>query len=296
MLGINPISDPAEGYYLDAVAQGVDEYYRGVGEAPGWWAGTAAAVELGLDGEVGSDDLVAVWSGLDPRSGEQLGPFTNRKVRGFDLCWRAPKSVSLLFAFGSPEVSKVVRDAHDRAVAAAFGYLESNAAATRKGHGGLQSEPVDGFVASVFRHRTSRTGDPHIHTHVLIANLAKAADGKWRTLDGRLNYTHHKTAGHLYQAHLRHELPGSSASSGDPSRTARPTSRASTGPSSRASPSGAVRFSSTWTAPASAPPAPPRSPPSRPAPTSPPPPKGPSETCGKPRQPRSASTPPVSAT
>jgi conjugative relaxase-like TrwC/TraI family protein len=147
-----------------------------------------------------------VWSGLDPRSREQLGPFTNRKVRGFDLCWRAPKSVSLLFAFGSPEVSKVVREAHDRAVAAAFGYLEANAAATRKGHGGLQSEPVDGFVASMFRHRTSRTGDPHLHTHVLIANVAKAADGKWRTLDGRLLYTHHKTAGHLYQAHLRHEL------------------------------------------------------------------------------------------
>jgi len=206
VLGINPISDPAEGYYLDAVAQGVDEYYRGVGEAPGWWAGTAAAFELGLDGEVNADDLIAVWSGLDPRNGEQLGPFTNRKVRGFDLCWRAPKSVSLLFAFGSPEVSKVVRDAHDRAVAAAFGYLEANAAATRKGHGGLQSEPVDGFVASMFRHRTSRTGDPHLHTHVLIANVAKAADGKWRTLDGRLLYTHHKTAGHLYQAHLRHEL------------------------------------------------------------------------------------------
>jgi len=206
VLGINPISDPAEGYYLDAVAKGVDEYYRGVGEAPGWWAGTAAAVELGLDGEVGSDDLVAVWSGLDPRTGEQLGPFTNRKVRGFDLCWRAPKSVSLLFASGAPEVSKVVREAHDRAVAAAFEYLEANAAATRKGHGGLQSEPVDGFVASMFRHRTSRTGDPHLHTHVLIANVAKAADGKWRTLDGRLLYTHHKTAGHLYQAHLRHEL------------------------------------------------------------------------------------------
>lgn len=206
MLGINPISGAAEGYYLDAVAQGVDEYYRGVGEAPGWWAGTAAAVELGLDGEVGSDDLRAVWSGLDPRSGEQLGPFTNRKVRGFDLCWRAPKSVSLLYAFGSPEVSRAVREAHDAAVAAAFGYLEANAAATRKGHGGLQTEPVDGFVASMFRHRTSRTGDPHLHTHVLVANLAKAADGKWRTVDGRLLFTHNKTAGHLYQAHLRHEL------------------------------------------------------------------------------------------
>ncbi|MCC5951911.1 MAG: relaxase domain-containing protein [Acidimicrobiia bacterium] len=206
MLGINRISGEAEGYYLDAVAQGVDEYYRGVGEAPGWWAGTAAAIELDLDSEVGSDDLRAVWSGFDPRSGEQLGSFTNRTVRGFDLCWRAPKSVSLLYAFGSPEVSNAVREAHDAAVAAAFGYLEANAAATRKGHGGLQTEPVDGFVASMFRHRTSRSGDPHLHTHVLVANLARAADGKWRTLDGRLLFTHSKTAGHLYQAHLRHEL------------------------------------------------------------------------------------------
>jgi conjugative relaxase-like TrwC/TraI family protein len=206
VLGINPIAGAAEGYYLDAVAQGVDEYYRGVGEAPGWWAGTAAAAELGLDGEVGSDDLRAVWSGFDPRSGEPLGSFTNRTVRGFDLCWRAPKSVSLLFAFGSPEVSRTVREAHDAAVAAAFGFLEAHAAATRKGHGGLQSEPVDGFVASMFRHRTSRTGDPHLHTHVLVANVARGADGKWRTLDGRLLFTHAKTAGHLYQAHLRHEL------------------------------------------------------------------------------------------
>ncbi len=103
-------------------------------------------------------------------------------------------------------MSQAVREAHDAAVAAAFRYVEANAAGTRKGHGGLQTEPVDGFVAAMFRHRTSRTGDPHLHTHVLVANMVRAEDGKWRTLDGRLLYTHAKTAGHLYQAHLRHEL------------------------------------------------------------------------------------------
>jgi len=206
VLGISPVAGGGEGYYIDAVAQGVDEYYRGVGEAPGQWTGTAADLELGLDGEVGSDDLRAVWSGLDPRTGEQLGRFTNRKIGGFDLCWRAPKSVSLLFAFGYPETSRVVREAHDAAVAEAFRYLEANAAGTRKGYGGLQMEPVDGFAAAMFRHRTSRAGDPHLHTHVLIANMVRAADGQWRTLDGRLLYHHAKTAGYLYQAHLRHEL------------------------------------------------------------------------------------------
>jgi hypothetical protein len=67
--------------------------------------------------------------------------------------------------------------------------------------------PVDGFVAAAFRHRTSRADDPLLHTHVLVANLARTTDdGVWRTLDSRKLYAHAKTAGILYQAHLRHEL------------------------------------------------------------------------------------------
>ena len=135
-----------------------------------------------------------------------IGRFTNRHIGGFDLCWRAPKSVSLLFAFGSPEISRAVRDAHDSAVAAAFGYLEDHAAWTRTGRGGHRCEPVDGLVAAMFRHRTSRAGDPHLHTHVLVANTAKGADGNWRILDGRQLYQHALTSGYLYQAQLRHEL------------------------------------------------------------------------------------------
>jgi hypothetical protein len=46
-----------------------------------------------------------------------------------------------------------------------------------------------------------------LHTHVLVANLARTSDdGKWRTLESRRIYLHAKTAGFLYQAQLRHEL------------------------------------------------------------------------------------------
>ena len=42
---------------------------------------------------------------------------------------------------------------------------------------------------------------------MLVANLARTVDdGIWRTLDSRRLYAHAKTAGTLYQAHLRHEL------------------------------------------------------------------------------------------
>ena len=68
----------------------------------------------------------------------------------------------------------------------------------------------NGLVAGAFRHRTSRAGDPQLHTHVLVVNLTLGADGQWSTLDGRRIYAHAKTAGYLYEARLRtlltHEL------------------------------------------------------------------------------------------
>ncbi len=159
MLGVSKISGSGEGYYIDAVAKGADEYYRGVGEAPGWWAGTVTDYDFDLDGEVDSEDLQALWSGLDPDTGVKLGAFPNRKVRGFDLCWKAPKAVSLLFAFGSPDVSRVVRCAHDNAVAESLRYLETEAARTRTGHGGATGASVGGLAAAMLALRRSDVDD-----------------------------------------------------------------------------------------------------------------------------------------
>lgn len=207
MLSLGKSGGGGHGYYIEAVARGIDEYHRGVGEAPGQWAGTAAATLLDdLDGEVTGEDLRAVWEGRDPRTGEMLAPFRGRTVGGYDLCFRAPKSVSLLFTLGSEEISAVVRAAHDAAVEAAFAYMQADAARSRVGKDGLNQIEVEGLVAAKFRHRTSRAGDPHLHTHVLVANMAPDADGVWRTLDGRLLYQYAKTGGYLYEAHLRYEL------------------------------------------------------------------------------------------
>ena len=61
-------------------------------------------------------------------------------------------------------------------------------------------------MAAAFRQRTSRADDPHLHTHVLIANVCEGSDGRWGALDARLIYAHAKTAGYLYESHLRHRL------------------------------------------------------------------------------------------
>lgn len=63
-----------------------------------------------------------------------------------------------------------------------------------------------GLIAAAFDHRTSRAGDPQLHTHVLIANQSRGIDGRWSALDGRLIYRHAKTAGYVYQAVLRAEV------------------------------------------------------------------------------------------
>jgi len=209
MLNIGRMAPGRADYYLTAVAlgdDGVEGYYLARGEEPGRWLGHGSEI-LGLSGEVTGEQLQAVLDGRDPTSGAQLAGHPARKVPGFDHTFRAPKSVSLLWALGDREAAGEVVAAHDAAVDAAIGYLQRAAAFTRRGAGGAETVKADGFVAAAFRHRTSRADDPLLHTHVLVANLARTSDdGVWRTLDSRKLFAHAKTAGVLYQAQLRHEL------------------------------------------------------------------------------------------
>jgi conjugative relaxase-like TrwC/TraI family protein len=122
---------------------------------------------------------------------------------GFDLTVSAPKSVSVLFGVGDDDLREALTKAHDRSVAEALSYLEREAAVARRGAAGMHAIRGNGLVAAAFRHRTSRAGDPQLHTHVLVANLTLGADGQWSTLDGRRIYEHAKTAGYLYEARLR---------------------------------------------------------------------------------------------
>jgi Ti-type conjugative transfer relaxase TraA len=193
-------------YYLDrAAADGIDPYYSLGTEAPGRWLGEGAAT-LGLSGQVDGADLKAVLEGVAPGTGLPVGLAANRRVKGFDLCFRAPKSVSVLAGLGDPDAEREIHACHERAVNAALDYLERHATWTRRGRNGAEVIAGFGLVGAGFRHRSSRAGDPHLHTHVLVPNMALGADGRWSALDARFLYEHAKTAGCLYEAQLRAEL------------------------------------------------------------------------------------------
>jgi conjugative relaxase-like TrwC/TraI family protein len=203
VLRVAKVGPGGHAYYLDVAAGG-----RGSGiEAPGRWLGSGAAV-LGLHGVVTDDALGAVLRGDDPFTHERLGRWHDRvTVAAFDLTFCAPKSVSLLHALAPDDVATAVEASHGRAVEAALDYVERRAAAVRRRHDAMPFPESASAVASAgFVHRVSRALDPHLHSHVVMANLGRGPEGTFSALDGRGIYAHAPAAGALYHAQLRHEL------------------------------------------------------------------------------------------
>jgi conjugative relaxase-like TrwC/TraI family protein len=202
-----------------AAGGGLGEYYsESDTRVPSWVvAGDAAAVgELtGLDGAALHGGFVdttvaARWldDGIAPNGASGRG-FTTGSVHGFDLTFAAPKSVSLLRALTDDIGEKAMLAAHHKGIDAAMTYLCEHAGYTRvhnpvTGRKDLQRLP--GLVGITYQHETSRCGDPHLHTHVLVPNRQARADGTLVSIDSKSLHHEAKAAGVIYQAVLRHEL------------------------------------------------------------------------------------------
>jgi conjugative relaxase-like TrwC/TraI family protein len=109
----------------------------------------------------------------------------SRAVAGFDLTFSVTKSVSAAWAVADAGTQAVIYDAHLRALQYVLAYAERHVFSSRSGKNGVVQEQVRGVVAAAFDHWDSRSGDPHLHTHVVIMNRAQSSDGQWRTLDSR---------------------------------------------------------------------------------------------------------------
>ena len=56
--------------------------------------------------------------------------------------------------------------------------VEGEGAFVRRGRNGVRQEQVAGVLVAAFDHRTSRTGDPQLHTHVAVLRWPKQATGR----------------------------------------------------------------------------------------------------------------------
>src|ERR1044072_7353285 len=203
--GIAKLSVGREEYYTRELATDHEAYLSGHGESQGRWYG-AGATGLGLQGEASVAGFQAMFEGRDPTTGEFLGrPHGRNAVPAFDVVLRPTKSVSILYGLGDSATGRAVLAAHHAGLAEAVGYLDEHLG-TRRGHGGVQHVFGQGVLAVGFVHRTSKEGEPLLHTHLVIANRVQGPDGRWTALDGRDLYRHRLAADAIYRATYQREL------------------------------------------------------------------------------------------
>ena len=121
-----------------------------------------------------------------------------REVEAFELLFVAPKPVSVAALLAPDELGAQLVSAHHEALAGALSYLEAHGAAT--------SHAGENFVHALsgvrFTHGVSRSLDPHLHSHVLIANLGQSVAGRFGALDQRGLRAHLDAASALYDARV----------------------------------------------------------------------------------------------
>ena len=174
------------------------------------WAGRGAS-DLGLEGPVDPEVFKEILAGFVPdgtgtRLGRKMGDGEFRHRPGRDLTFSAPKSVSLAALVGG---DTRIKEAHDRAVTKALDWFERNAAETRMKDpetGRMVRAANQKVVIATFRHDTSRNLDPALHTHSVIANMARGEDGKWRTMANEGLYGSKMLLGALYRNELAQGL------------------------------------------------------------------------------------------
>lgn len=181
----------------------VDDYYKGGEHAPAEWHGKGAEA-LGLAGAIDAEAFKNLLAGKLP-DGQMLGRINAEgeieHKPGWDMCFSAPKSVSIM-ALVADDTRLI--DAHEAAVRETLNWLEKEAAITRHkaGDGTVTIEATENLAIATFRHATSREQQPQLHTHSVVLNLTQRDDGNWRSLESRAMYRLQMEAGERYRANL----------------------------------------------------------------------------------------------
>ncbi|MDR6828966.1 conjugative relaxase-like TrwC/TraI family protein [Bosea sp. BE271] len=111
-----------------------------------------------------------------------------------DISFSVPKSVSLVWALGTPDIRMKIEEAQHRAVKRAMDLFFQNVALERIGNSKEQkTRPAIAFCA-LFLHGTSRNAkrddgklhpDPNLHTHAIVPDIIRSQDGRLKILFDR---------------------------------------------------------------------------------------------------------------
>ncbi|WP_164541052.1 MobF family relaxase [Streptomyces abyssomicinicus] len=164
----------------------------------------ARAADVDLAAVYGESELASAWEHKDLR--------VDSRVRGWDLVLDLPKSDSLLAGLMSEaderEYRALVHQAKTETLRALEGWIGYAV-------GSEDGEPVrlatGGLLGWSVEHRSARPmgdgqpGDPHLHRHIVVANMGLCEDGKWRSIanSGKDLYRHASAADAFFKARVR---------------------------------------------------------------------------------------------
>jgi len=205
------------GYYVTAggdreAARAKAEEHR---QASAWYGQAAAALGLEPGRKVAAGAFERLLQGHVPGTDIRLGRKRDGRHEhrpGFDITFSAPKSVSLAALLPTqkhPRGDRTVLRCHDEAVRAALDWIEETMLQTRGYDPATGQRPrVKGYglAAALFRHVASRDLDPQLHTHAVVANMTRDAQGRWKSIEPTLLRRNARLIGAFYRNELSRRL------------------------------------------------------------------------------------------
>jgi conjugative relaxase-like TrwC/TraI family protein len=208
----------AKSYFEEHLATG--DYYSESERVSGEWIGKGAEL-LGLSESVQRNEFVALCDNAHPQTGKRLTQRLNQKrIENagtenereaanrrvfFDFTFSPPKSVSIVALVGD---QRIVR-AHREAVKIAVKELEEFAATRIRRAGNKSDRATGNIIGALFEHDTSRTLDPHLHTHCIVFNATHdAKEGRWKALQNSHMLVAQKYVENVYYHELARALRG----------------------------------------------------------------------------------------
>ncbi len=160
--------------------------------ASAWHGQALEALGLKAGQKVSATMFETILRGHVPGTDIRLGRKRDGKHEhrpGFDITFSAPKSVSLAALLPTrkhPRGDRGVLRCHDEAVKATLDWIEETKLQTRGWDPATGRRPRvkgHGLAAALFRHIASRNLDPQLHTHAVVANMTRDAEGRWKSIE-----------------------------------------------------------------------------------------------------------------
>ena len=193
-----------------------NEYYSGGREPDGVWFNRpgCSAPRPRQDRQPGLSQalrrlLAARWVGAHPLGG-QPQPLARARLH-----IQRDKSVSVLWAIADPQTRAVIEELVNEAARFAIeqtmvrwcSTTRVRRADAEKGEPGEIEVVPASLIGVQFQHGESREGDPQLHIHFLVLNVAKTReDGKYRAVNMHPMYKWQKASGAAFGAYVAGEM------------------------------------------------------------------------------------------